>query len=116
MVKLPKQVKIGGHNWKILYPYRFTERNDITGLCDYPMKVLMVAGHDDSGNPLPDSSIIVTVIHEILHAIDYTCGANVFTGKEPEIGAFSEIAYQIITDNLNMLIGRRSTKIWNIKI
>lgn len=106
MVKLPKQIKIGGHWFKVLYPHNFTERNDITGLCDYPMKALMVACNDDSGNVLPDSSIMVTYIHEILHGIDYVSGANVFTGNEPAISSFSEITYQVLVDNFKKLLPR----------
>jgi len=99
-MKIPKTIKIGGHQYKVIFPYIFTERFDMIGDHDPMVKVIRIAEVD--GNlKIADSAIVVTLIHEILHAIDRNSGHNMFVGGEGEehIKAISEGIYQVLADN-----------------
>ncbi len=98
-MKLPKTVKVGGHKYKVVFPYIFKERFDSYAQHDYAMKEIRVMGVDSGGQEMAESGIIVTFIHELLHAVDLTTGHQVFTDNEPAINGFSECIYQILVDN-----------------
>ena len=98
-MKLPKRVKIGGHKYKVLFPYIFKERFDHWAQCDFAMKELRIGLADGGGQDKVDSAVIVTFIHEILHAIDFTTGHAIFADNEPAIEGFSEGIYQVLVDN-----------------
>jgi len=99
-MKIPKTLKIGGHNYKIIFPYTFTERNDITGQADHQNKTIRVVSEVD-GEKRSESTIVVTLIHEILHGIDSCTGQGMFRGDggEGKIEALSEGIYQVLVDN-----------------
>ena len=102
-MKLPESIKVGGHTYKVEYPYNFEERYDIYGQWNDPKKIIYVSDVDGNGVKRADSSIMVTFIHEILHAIDGMAGLNLFSqGKDDErepAEVVSEIIYQILVDN-----------------
>ena len=95
----PKTVKVGGHNYKVLWPYKFQERDDVSGQCDYVLNELRIAEVDGSGNERAISSQTVSFIHELLHAIDIASGHKVFINNEPAIEGISEGIYQVLVDN-----------------
>jgi len=99
-VNLPNKIKIGGHQYKIVFPYVFTERVDLCGDHDSAAKTIRITDNEDNIKRA-NSSITVTLIHEILHAIDHTTGHDMFQGSEGEkhIEALSEGIYQVLTDN-----------------
>ena len=98
---IPAKVKIGGHWYEIKYPYKYQERYDRGGHCDFSQKIICVGNDDGNGNLKADSAIIVTFIHEILHAIDNLTGHEMFLGSEGEsrVEALSEGIYQFLVDN-----------------
>ena len=98
-MKLPKKVKVGGHKYKVVFPYIFKERFDSDAQHDFSRKELRIGLKDSGGQDRVDSAIIVTFIHELLHAIDNTTGYSLFTDNEPAIEGFSECIYQILVDN-----------------
>lgn len=100
-MNIPKTIKIGGHQYKVIFPYTYTERYDRWGDCDDTMKIIRVTDSDGGGAKRADSSIIVTFIHEILHGIDCLTGHKMFSGEEGEkrIESLSEGIYQILVDN-----------------
>lgn len=93
-------LKIGGHEYKVLYPHTFTETSRLQGLHTQSTRTINIAGLADS-EPLPESSIAVTFIHEILHAIDNNSGNCIFSSTEGEkhLEAISEGLYQVLSDN-----------------
>jgi len=99
-MNIPKTIKIGGHNYKIIFPYVFTERLDISGDNDHDKKIIRIT-KDSPDGPRSESAIDVTFIHEILHGIDHLTGHDMFTGEEGEkkIEALSEGIYQVLIDN-----------------
>jgi len=99
-MEIPKNLKIGGHNYKIIFPYTFTERYDRCGDCEYSDTTIRIA---ESSYEIPraKSAIIVTLIHEVLHAIDNLTGHGIFEGNggEAKVEALSEGIYQVLIDN-----------------
>ena len=100
-MKLPDKLKIGGHEYRVLFPYTYRERSDILGQCDFDLKELRISEIDGSGNIRADSSIMVTFLHEILHAIDFHTGQKIFNTNEGEnwCDGISEGLYQVLKDN-----------------
>ena len=99
-MRLPKTIKIGGHQYRVIFPYIFTERNDRTGDCDFSGKIIRIV-EAVGGEKRSDSAIVTTLIHEILHAIDNVTGQKMFdtTNGEDMIDGLSEGIYQVLVDN-----------------
>lgn len=100
-MQLKPRYKIGGHWFEIKYPYIFQERFDRFGQCDDPKKIIYITDVDGNGAKRAESAIVVTFIHEILHAIDLNTGHHIFEGKEGEekLEGFSEGIYTFLIDN-----------------
>lgn len=100
-VRLPKVIKIAGHECKVEFPYAFKERYDLVGQYDKAMGVIRISGEDGCGNPRCESEIWVTFLHEILHAIDSATGHKAFDGSQGEcvVEGISEGLYQVLNDN-----------------
>ena len=99
MFKIPKTLKVGGHQYKIVYPYFFTERYDLRGQHDAAVKEIRISMVDGGGIERVTSDIIVTLIHEVLHGIDQMCGHEVFKDNEPALEGISEGIFQVLVDN-----------------
>ena len=99
-MNIPKSIKIGGHEYKVIFPYVFTERVDRCGDCNGETKVMRIAQKVNE-ELRSDSTIFVTFIHECLHAIDNLTGHEMFRGDggESKIEALSEGIYQVLVDN-----------------
>lgn len=99
-MKIPSTIKIGGHQYKIIFPYVFTERYDRYGDSDFSKKIIRIR-KAINGAPLAESGIIVVLIHEVLHAIDNTLGYDLFSGNDGEraLEGLSEGIYQVLVDN-----------------
>jgi hypothetical protein len=99
MMKLPEQIKIGGHTVKVISPYGFKERVDLAAQCDHNMNEIRMDTLDNTHTELPESVIMVNFIHEVLHRIDFISGHKVFRDNEPAIEGISEGIYQVLADN-----------------
>lgn len=98
-MKIPKKLKIGGHDYRVLYPYSFGDGNGAAGLCETMQHTLKIDDKDFYGNPIESESYVkVTLLHEILHAIDGITGHGVFDNELVCKGT-SEILYQVLHDN-----------------
>ena len=97
---IPKTLKIGGHIYRIIFPYVFTERYDMVADCDKDNCEIRIAGKN-ADIKRSDSAGDVTLIHEVLHAIDFSTGHRMFEGQggEKKIEALSEGIYQVLVDN-----------------
>ena len=81
MINIPKILKVGAHQYEVLFPYQFTERTDICGLSDDRLRRIFVSDIDGNGERRPDSDILAVFFHEVIHAIDSVyCGFQI--GKE----------------------------------
>jgi hypothetical protein len=103
----PKTIKIGGHDYKVLFPYSFKERSDFNGQSDNELNEIRVCEVDQCANTRPDSCIAVTMIHEILHSISHVSGMRVLNSgsKEDEqvIEMLANGLYQVFHDNKTLL-------------
>jgi len=100
--KIPNKIKIGGHWFDIIFPYRFTERSDRIADQHFQHKRIRICNIDENGNVYKLETNIVNLIHEVLHAMNYTLGETVFDGNvdgERRTEAFAELIYQVLTDN-----------------
>ena len=98
-IELPKKIKVYGHDVKVLFPYNFRERYDLFGQCDWDLKEIRISELDSSGNKRPESSILVTFLHEILHVVDFASGQRIFNENEKAIEGISEGLFQVLSEN-----------------
>ena len=103
-MKIPKKIKVLGHNWDVVFPYHFVERSDCLAVRDVHMKTILVSDMDMNGNRLPDSTILTALLHEMFHIIEDTSRFKVFEGlpndlEEEAVQSFAEIATAILIDN-----------------
>ena len=102
-MKIPKSIKIGGHWYEVKLPYVFQERFDRVDQADHEKLWIMVSEVDGNGSKRASSVIIETLIHEILHCLNYRSGDVIFdkdTYKmEDQISALSEAIIAFLVDN-----------------
>ena len=101
-MKLPEEIKVCGHSYKVLFPYAFREIGNFDGQADHEMLEIRIRGLDSGGNVRPNSVIAENLIHEILHIADGLSGHQVFAENEPAIVGLSNVLYGILREN-NML-------------
>lgn len=92
---IPKQLKVGGHIYKVLQNYHFAERTDKWGQTDSGVHEVRIA--DGDGAKFSKSRIEQTFIHELLHTVDLVY----HNGKleEEDVAVLSEGLYQVLKDN-----------------
>jgi len=97
-MKIPKKLKIGGYIWDVIYPYEFAERTDRFGFTDVIRKKIYLREVDDGGKKMPEAYIFETLLHEIIHAIDYIYNSTGDLKEETVIGLGRGL-YQVLKDN-----------------
>ena len=103
-MNLPKKIKIGFHDYKVVYPHSFgVESIDKMGLCDSNAKNLYVAD-ELCGQEIPDSVKLQTMVHEILHGMADTSNLGLFEDDngnpdESQIDGFAEWLCMVLHDN-----------------
>jgi hypothetical protein len=98
----PPSLKIGPHTYTVIYPHHFRERDDYQGQADHALKEIRISGVDCNGNQRPDSALLETFFHEIVHCVDIIyCMDKI--GKEEEkerlIEGLSNGLAQVLIDN-----------------
>lgn len=102
-MKIPKLVKIGGRDYRVIYPHKFQDSHCVLyGLHDPGTQTIRLSLKDEQGSDRHPQSIEHTLLHEIIHAID----AVYFGGKlsawdkgEDAIDQLAEGLMQVIKDN-----------------
>ena len=69
-VKFPEYVSVGIHKYGISYPHPFREATRIFGQCDNCLHEIRISEMDQGGSRRPDTAILATFFHELLHAVD----------------------------------------------
>ena len=101
-MKLPKKLKIGGHVFDVIYPYEFPDSSS-TGAMVFPEEnVIKISSVTLNKNPKSESCVWVTIIHEVLHALDQFSMHKIF--DEVEFGeekceCLAQGLYQVLVDN-----------------
>jgi len=98
-MKLPKMLKIGGHDVKIIFPYVFKERGDLLGQYDHDAKEIRINDATTGGEKVAESELICTFIHELFHAIDKTSGHRIFDDNDRALEGIAQGFYQVLVDN-----------------
>jgi len=96
-MKLPNKVKIGGHWYKVVFPYRFIERVDINGHTDSDILEIKIANGDGYNQKLANSKVMELFFHEVLHAIDDVYNANQL--EEATVKRLGQGLFQFLVDN-----------------
>ena len=102
-MRIPGKIKVGAHEYKVLYPYKWRERSDYSGQCDNSLLELRIDESDQCGVKRADSKIIGTLIHEVLHAISETWEIKL---EEDQVLRLEEGILAVLNDNnyLQMVI------------
>lgn len=105
-MKLAKTVKVGEHKIKILFPYEFATTAALWGQYDDCMKEIRIKAIDGGGSKLSDGFIFESLIHELLHAIDFNRHINLFNDEDGEraIEALSSGIYAFLVANKKEII------------
>ena len=104
MMKIKERIKIGGHIFRVEFPYSFMERTDLSGQCDVPLLTIRIADVDGGGNRIPETRILQAFMHELIHAVDSIYCARRIRDKtidDPErvIDALAEGLVQVLLEN-----------------
>jgi hypothetical protein len=89
-MKIPKTLKIGGHKIKVNLG-KSSPHEDAVGKWDVDSNTIWIDAD------LPQSQKEVTLIHEILHAVNNTFSDNPIAHSLVE--SISEQLYQVLSDN-----------------
>ena len=79
-----KPIEIGGFDFKVIYPYIFKERSDLCAQMDKTDEEIRIARKDESDSPYCQHKLEESIIHEILHGIDYIYNNDSLTEKQIE--------------------------------
>jgi len=96
-MKILKKVKVGGHIYKVKFPYHFKEVSQLFGQTDHSSLEIRITDIDFEGNPLPASKIWLNFLHEIFHCVDKVYNAH--TIEEIIVERMAEGLFQVLTDN-----------------
>jgi hypothetical protein len=106
---MPKRLKIGGFNYKIIYPYLFPNEPTYVGLHEGDQKVIKIPNMYTS-YPRAWQKILESLMHEVVHAVDNCYCAKVIT--EDETNIFSTHLFMVLRDNdLNLKANKLSSSV-----
>lgn len=94
--RMLKTIKIGGINYKIVYPYVFKENSGLVGLHE-PNIAKIKLSDSFARTKRSWDRILETLLHEIIHGVDV-----VYTNaglSEEEVSILSVCLFQVIRDN-----------------
>ena len=92
-MKIPKQIKIGGHIYKIIYKDGFKDTlNDKPGICKLLGNKIFVNKNNDCSLSQQEESLI----HEIIEAINYNYQLDL---SHQNISILGSTIYQVLKDN-----------------
>lgn len=97
-MKFPKKLKVGAQQYTIIYPWVFKEEDSMVGLHENREGVIKVA-ETFRGDRIPDNKIKQTLLHEIMHAIDFYYLSHMLTEDESIIDRFATGWLSIFMNN-----------------
>lgn len=101
-IDLPDNLRIGVHDYKVMDRHKFKETAKYQGQCDHSLMELRIKRVDEGGNEREGSNVLVTYLHELVHAIDYVyCNYGVTNSSDGEtlISGLAEGLAQVLVDN-----------------
>lgn len=102
-MKIPESVKVGGRDYRILYPHTFTDSSCVLyGQHDASGQTIKIVDRNQFGEVRHNQATVHTFMHELLHAIDNVyCAGHVQKHEDGEdiIDQLAEGLLQVIRDN-----------------
>ena len=103
-MKIPKTLKIGGRDYRVLYPHIFNDSQQaLNGQHDADSQLIKVCDVDSFGRKRHPQAVIQAFLHETLHAIDLVYGCGTLGGMsqagENILEQLSEGLLQVLQDN-----------------
>ncbi len=94
-MKIPKSIKILGHEVQILNHYRFREQTDCEGLSDTNTNTIWLSDtvNDET---IPESRRAEILLHEIMHFVNHFCNTEI---PEDKHTLQSVVLFQVLRDN-----------------
>jgi len=98
----PKTFKLGGHTYRVLYPYCFDETSEFTGQNDSETKTIKIKATTLGGSQQSPTNQFVVFMHEVVHSIDQIfCMDSIGSecNKEALLDGISEGLTQFLLEN-----------------
>ena len=105
-MKIPKTLKVGAHDFKIIYPHVFKERVDVWAHTDFVADTVYIGSINSEEKKGCQKHIEGTFWHEVFHMIDriYCCDCiGEKTNKEDMIEGLAQGLLQVLGDNFKEL-------------
>lgn len=93
---LPDKVKVGAHEYKVLYPYFFRERVDYSGQADHALCEIRIRNEDGVGNIKAMSNTLETFFHEVIHCVDMVWCVGL---EEKQVEQLAQGMLTVLIDN-----------------
>jgi len=102
-MEIPDKIRVGFHNYQIIFPYIFKEDSGRIGQHSATLGEIRIT-NTFLNLPVPDETIIQTMMHEVLHAIDSVSNLKVFSKEdgsidEDKIDGIAEWLCMVLRDN-----------------
>lgn len=96
-MKIPKKIRVGGLDYKIILEKKFEDnRMQDWGLQSYSEGTIKILTHWD-GDKISDSTLLSTLTHELVHAIDFVyLGGDL---KEHIVNRLGDLIFCLLADN-----------------
>lgn len=90
-MKIPKKLKVAGHDYSINHPHKFISKEELDGLTLHTPKEIYITGSPEAEH---------TFWHEMIHCIDHTYNAGQLT--EETVTRLAQGLYQVLKDNFDV--------------
>lgn len=94
-MKIPENIKIGGHKVKIGFVRKFSDKPNSVGRSNFVRKRITLATHFHNV-PMCESERAVALLHEIVHQTDDVYEAKL---SENQVRRISQGLFQVLRDN-----------------
>ena len=98
-MKIPKKIRVAGHDYKILYKDEYLSKRELVGQCLNDEKKILLCKYYDK-TLRAKSEIELTMMHEMLHAVDRHYNDNKLSEKT--VRHIANGLYQVLKDNFHL--------------
>lgn len=92
-IKVPKQIQVGGHSYKVLYKSHLSKDDDIRGCIRHRQQEIWI----EPENPLSQKN--ATILHEIMHFANVIFSIDL---TESAIDRIAEGLFQVLSDSFEI--------------
>jgi hypothetical protein len=103
-MKIPKTLKVAGHEYKVFFDDKFLNKQGLFGQCDFVTQKIRLCKKFKK-QVRAKSDISRTLIHEIIHAIDNHYNSNTLTEKK--VDRLANGLHQVLVDNFIVKLKRK---------